>query len=46
MDSQPADISQDEKNINFGVLDLNMNTMILQALLHGESIPPFLEIHF
>ncbi|KAK0430832.1 hypothetical protein EV421DRAFT_2041574 [Armillaria borealis] len=35
MDAQPPDISQDEKSILFGVLDLNMNTMILQALLHG-----------
>ncbi|PBK96167.1 hypothetical protein ARMGADRAFT_1077676 [Armillaria gallica] len=35
MDSQPPDISQDEKNTLFGGLDLNMNTMILQALLHG-----------
>ncbi|PBK62560.1 hypothetical protein ARMSODRAFT_1024760 [Armillaria solidipes] len=35
MEAPPADISQDEKNIFFSVLDLNMNTMILQALLHG-----------
>ncbi|KAK0429768.1 hypothetical protein EV421DRAFT_2025793 [Armillaria borealis] len=35
MDAQPPDISQDEKNILFGVLDMNINTMILQALLHG-----------
>ncbi|KAK0244813.1 hypothetical protein EDD85DRAFT_946109 [Armillaria nabsnona] len=35
MDSQLPVISQDEKNIYFGVLDMNMNTMILQALLHG-----------
>ncbi|SJL18786.1 uncharacterized protein ARMOST_22386 [Armillaria ostoyae] len=35
MDAQPSDVSQDEKNIFFSVLDLNLNTMILQALLHG-----------
>ncbi|SJL18799.1 uncharacterized protein ARMOST_22400 [Armillaria ostoyae] len=35
MEAPPADISQDEKNIFFSVLELNINTMILQALLHG-----------
>ncbi|KAK0472629.1 hypothetical protein IW261DRAFT_1661299 [Armillaria novae-zelandiae] len=35
MDSQLSDIYQDEKNILFSVLDLNMNTMVLEAFLHG-----------
>ncbi len=46
MDSQPPDISQNEKNIFFGTLDLNMNTMVLQALLHGESMLHFLRFTF
>ncbi|PBK62554.1 hypothetical protein ARMSODRAFT_1024754 [Armillaria solidipes] len=38
MDAQLPDISQDEKNIFFNVLDLNLNTMILQALLHDSRL--------
>ncbi|KAK0492349.1 hypothetical protein EDD18DRAFT_1109099 [Armillaria luteobubalina] len=38
MDPRPPDISQDEKNMLFSVLYLNMNTMVLEALLHGLYI--------
>ncbi|KAK0222369.1 hypothetical protein IW262DRAFT_1296924 [Armillaria fumosa] len=37
MDPQPPVISQDEKNILFSVLDLNMNTMALEAFLHATQ---------
>ncbi len=42
MEVQTPEFSQDEKNLFLNALDLNMNATILQALLHGESIPPFL----
>ncbi|KAK0201361.1 hypothetical protein DFS33DRAFT_979657 [Desarmillaria ectypa] len=35
MQAPPPDIPQDYKTVIFSVLDLNLNTMVLQALLHG-----------
>ncbi len=42
MELKLPNLSQDAKNICINFLDLNLNATILQALLHGESIPPFL----
>lgn len=33
----PPDLSQDDKKIIFDELDLNLNRMIMQALLYGEN---------
>ncbi|SJL15475.1 uncharacterized protein ARMOST_18973 [Armillaria ostoyae] len=35
METPPSDLSQNDKNIIFYQLDLNLNRLILQALLHG-----------
>ncbi|KAK0222371.1 hypothetical protein IW262DRAFT_1553640 [Armillaria fumosa] len=40
MEFQTLEFSPDEKNRLRNTLDLNLNATILQALLHGESIPP------
>ncbi|PBK96189.1 hypothetical protein ARMGADRAFT_1163716 [Armillaria gallica] len=40
MQASPPDLSQDDMDIIFCWLDVSLNRMILQALLHGKSIPP------
>ncbi|PBL04491.1 hypothetical protein ARMGADRAFT_1022899 [Armillaria gallica] len=35
MEVPPSDLSQDDKKIIFGALDVNLNRMILESLLHG-----------
>ncbi|PBK96066.1 hypothetical protein ARMGADRAFT_1142775 [Armillaria gallica] len=35
LQAPPSDISQDDKNGIFVTLDVNLNSMVLQALLHG-----------
>ncbi len=38
MQASPLDLSQDDRNIIFDVLDLSLNRMILETLLHGALI--------
>lgn len=38
MDAPPPDLSESDKNVTFDQLDLTLNRMILESLLHGKVI--------
>ncbi len=46
LQAPPSDISQDDKNGIFVTLDVNLNSMVLQALLHSAFIPLLLKLSF